>query len=226
MQSGTRNTRRLGQAVKDNRTQMRVLLALEMSGVGREAFRKRGHDAWSCDLVPALDNSPYHIQDDVLNHLDDGWDLMIAHPVCRYLSNSGIKWLYIGGRKENGRDEQRWKDMYLAVSFFTKLVGCRIPRRCLENPMPHPYAEEIIGRSTQKVQPWMFGHGETKETHLWLYGLPKLVPTNVVEGRVPRVHYESPGIKNGLTREQRRSISFPGMLEAMAEQWGAVDRMG
>jgi len=199
---------------------MRVLLAGEFSGVGREEFRKRGHDAWSCDLVPALDSSRYHIQDDVLNHLDEGWDLMIAHPTCRYLSNSGIKHLYIGGRKVNGRDEQRWRDMWAGAEFFVKLRDCGIPKRCLENPRPHPYAEEIIGPSTQSVQPWMFGHGETQETHFWLYGLPKLVPTNIVEGRKPRVHYESPGMKNGLTREQRRSISFPGIMAAMAEQWG------
>ena len=201
---------------------MRVLLAGEFSGVGRRAFRDRGHDAWSCDLIPSLDNSPYHIQDDVLKHLDDGWDLMIAHPVCRYLANSGIKWLYIDGKKENGRDEQRWRDMYAAAAFFCKLRDCRIPKRCLENPLPHPYAEAIIGESTQKVQPWQFGHGETKETHFWLYGLPELVPTEIVEGREPRVHHESPGMKNGLTREQRRSISYPGILAAMADQWGTL----
>lgn len=202
---------------------MKVLVACEFSGVVRRAFRERGHDAWSCDLVSSLDHSRYHIKDDALYVArNDNWDLMIAHPECRFLSNSGVKHLYINGRKENGREPIRWGEMQEAALFFVKLLNMKhIPKRCIENPVQHRYTKQLIRvEPSQSVQPWMFGHGEIKRTCFWLVNLPLLKATNVVDGRVPRVHYESPGMKNGLTRSQRRSIFFPGIADAMAEQWG------
>lgn len=205
---------------------MRVLVACEFSGVVREAFRRRGHDAWSCDLLPALDKSPYHIQGDAIETAwYNEWDLAIFHPECTYLTNSGVKHLYVGGRKENGRNDERWNQLADAALFFVRCIETKehIPRVAIENPRMHCYARNMIPfSSTQVIQPWMFGHGETKETHLWLFNLPPLVPTNVVDGRAPRVHFESPGIKNGLTRKQRRSIFFPGIADAMADQWGSL----
>lgn len=202
---------------------MKVLVACEFSGVVREAFRKRGHVAWSCDLLPALDGSEYHFQLPVTQvfNLGQKWNLMIAHPPCTYLLNSGVKHLYIEGRKINGRDEERWRLMQDAAKFFNAMLTAPIDRICVENPrmMCHSRAL-VLRREDQIIQPWMFGDGETKETHLWLKNLPKLVPTNPVSGRVQRVHLESPGMKNGLTRQQRRSITYQGIADAMAEQWG------
>lgn len=189
----------------------RVLIACEFSGVVRRAFRARGFDAWSCDLLPAEDGSPYHIQGDALDVLREGWALMIGHPPCTYLANSGRRWL----------DEKagRWKDMIAAAVFFRSLMDAPIPRVAIENPIIHDYAAAIIGRrQDQVIQPWQFGHGETKATCLWLRRVPPLVPTRVVHGREPRVHHEAPG----PDRWKKRSITYPGIAEAMAEQWGAV----
>lgn len=188
-------------------SKMKVLVACEFSGVVREAFRKRGHDAWSCDLLPSSTPSPFHIQDDVLDHLEDGWDLMIAHPPCTYLAVSGARWW-----------AERRKEQWEASRFFLALAKAPIPRICLENPIGA--MSRLYRKPDQIIQPWQFGHGETKATCLWLKGLPKLAPTNIVSGREPRIHYESPGIKNGLTRQQRRSITLQGIANAMAEQWG------
>lgn len=203
---------------------MRVLVACEFSGVVREAFRKRGHDAWSCDLTPALDDSPYHLEGDVFRAIDGGrWDLMIAHPPCTYLTNSGVRHLYVDGKKVNGRDEERWASMEIACDFFNRIGEAEVSRIARENPVMHGYAQALTGgKADQIIHPWQHGHGEIKKTGLRLKNLPKLNSTNIVAGRVPRVHHESPGIKNGLTRQQRRSITYQGIAEAMAAQWGSL----
>ena len=206
---------------------LRVLVACEFSGTVRDAFRSLGHDAWSCDLDDETTNTGYHFQGNVTDVLGTGvvsshhknpynWDLMIAHPPCTYLCNSGIKHLYIDGRKENGRDEERWQNMRWAAMFFNELMSAPIPYIAIENPFPHPYATELIGRSTQKIQPWEFGHGETKETHLWLKNLPPLFPTDIVQGRESRIHKMAPSEDRG----KQRSVFYPGIAAAMADQWG------
>ncbi|MFD0615757.1 hypothetical protein ACFQZO_37175 [Bradyrhizobium sp. GCM10027634] len=174
-----------------------------------------------CDLLPS-ETFGNHLVDDatlVIKHAGP-WDLLIAHPPCTYLTNSGVRWLYKGGRQENGRDEQRWHDMALAARFFKTMLNAPIPRICVENPIMHGYARELIEADpTQIIQPWHFGHGETKATGLWLKNLPKLVPTNIVEGRAPRVHYASPG----PDRWKERSRTMTGIAAAMADQWGSLD---
>lgn len=207
---------------------MRVLVACEFSGVVRNAFRERGHDAWSCDILEAEDDSTYHLRCNALNMLggtpvDRGlqefrqpWDLLIAHPPCTYLTNSGVRWLYKEGRLDNGRDEQRWRDLAKAALFFRHILEAPIPRVCVENPIMHGYARELIEADpAQIIQPWQFGHGEIKATGLWLKNLPPLVPTNIVEGRQPRVHHASPG----PDRWKERSRTLAGIATAMADQW-------
>lgn len=198
---------------------MRVLVACEYSGRVREAFRKLGHDAWSCDLLPADDNSPYHIQGDVLEHLDEDWDLMIAHPPCTYLTNAGVSWLY--------KDVNRWGEMREGAAFFKTLLEAPIPKIAVENPIMHKYAVEIIGRrQDQVIQPWMFGHTEQKATCLWLKGLPKLEPTNNVKEEMmkldpkvrQRLHYLPPS----KDRWKLRSETYQGIADAMAAQWSAT----
>ena len=187
---------------------LRVLVACEFSGVVREAFRKRGHDAHSCDLLPSLDNSPFHIQEDAVWAAENWhWDLLIAHPPCTYLAVSGARWW-----------KDRQKEQHDAAQFAYMLLSAPVPRVCVENPIG--YLSRYIRKPEQIIQPWQFGHGETKATCLWLNNLPLLKPTNIVDGREPRIHHESPGIKNGLTRQQRRSITIQGIADAMAEQWG------
>lgn len=182
---------------------MRVLVACEFSGRVREALRKLGHDAWSCDILPADDNSPYHIQDDVLEHLNDGWDLMIAHPPCTHLAVSGARWF---------KDKQ--KEQQEALEFVRLLLEAPIPKIALENPIS--IISSKIRKPDQIIQPWQFGHGETKATCLWLKNLPKLEPTNIVTGRENKVHRMPPG----KDRWKLRSITFQGIANAMAEQWG------
>ena len=194
---------------------MRWLIGCEFTGSVRRAFRALGHDAWSCDLLPAADGSPHHIQGDVLAHLGDGWDAAILHPPCTYLANSGVRWLY--GGKGTTRDPVRWAAMEAGAEFFKSCLNANIPMVACENPIMHRYAREIVGRGPdQIIQPWQFGHGETKATGLWLRGLPKLTPTKIVDGRTPRVHFASPG----PDRWKERSITLPGIAEAMASQWG------
>jgi len=199
--------------VKRNR--MRVLVGCEFSGVVRRAFRSRGHDAWSCDLLPAEDGSPHHIRGDVTAILGDGWDLAVFHPPCTYLANSGVRWLYKGGRG-SVRDPDRWVAMHEAAAFFNVLLKAPIPRIAAENPIVHRYARELIGPADQTLQPWMFGHGEIKATCLRLRNLPPLEPTDVVDGRRPRVHHASPS----PDRWKERSRTLAGIAEAMALQWG------
>ena len=208
---------------------MKVLVACEFSGVVRDAFRARGHDAWSCDILPTEREGP-HIQDDVLKHLDEGWDLMIAHPPCTYLTNAGVRHLHDNVTSRNGvRAKEygivRWQLMCDAADFFNKFVAAPINLICIENPIPHCYARDRIGNYTQKIQPWQFGHGEIKATCLWLKGLP-LLETTHAEGelfkqwcpveRTPRVHREPPG----PDRWKKRSRTYQGIADAMAEQWG------
>jgi hypothetical protein len=208
---------------------------LSLTGVVREAFRKRGYDAWSCDLIPAEDSSPYHLQGDVLKLLTGGklhclgsyaqvpreWYLMIGFPDCTYLCNSGVRHLYIGGRSENGPDDERREKMLQAAAFFHALLKAPVERICLENPIMHSHASESLGwKYSQIIQPWQFGHGETKATCLWLKNLPLLKPTKIVEGRIARVHCEPPSPE----RWKNRSRTLPGIAEAMAEQWGGLEK--
>lgn len=200
---------------------MKVLIACEFSGVVRDAFLRRGHDAWSCDLLPTESLGP-HIQDDVLNHLNAGWDLMIAHPSCTYLTNAGVRHLHENVASKNGvkakiHGKERWKKMEEACEFFNKLKNAPIEKICIENPIPHKYAKNLIGKYDQLIQPWQFGHGETKATCLWLKNLPKLTPTNIVAGRVARIHLMGPS----PDRWKKRSITYFGIAEALAEQFGA-----
>jgi hypothetical protein len=197
---------------------MRVLIACEFSGIVREAFRARGHIAYSCDLLPTEIPGP-HYQESISNVLHFGprhWDLLIFHWECTRLCNSGVRWLF-GGRGKV-RDEERWRKMELDARTFKSLLHCtKADRVCGENPIMHKYAAEIVGEKySQIIQPWQFGHGETKATCLWLKNLPRLKPTNIVEGRTPRVHFASPG----PDRWKERSRTLPGIAAAMAEQWG------
>jgi len=197
----------------------RVLVACEFSAIVRDAFRARGFDAWSCDTLPTEGDPAWHYECDIFDVLGLGWDLMIAHPPCTYLANSGNKHLYLGMKKENGRDPERWRLMADGAAFFSALLNAPIEHIAVENPIMSPYGREIIGRpQDQVVQPWQFGHGETKATCFWLKNLPKLVPTNIVEGREARVHMMSPGPQ----RWYERSRTFHGIASAMADQWGAA----
>lgn len=182
---------------------MKVLVACEFSGRVREAFRAKGHDAWSCDLIESEDASPFHIQGDCLEILDNDWDLMIAHPPCTHLAVSGARWF------KNKLTEQAE-----ALDFVYTLMTASIPKICIENPIS--IISSKIRKPNQIIQPWQFGHGETKATCLWLKGLPKLVPTNIVEGREAKVHLMSPG----PNRWKERSRTYQGIANAMAEQWG------
>ncbi len=187
----------------------KVLIACEESQIVCKEFRMLGHEAYSCDILPCSGGHPeWHIQNDVINYLNKGWDLMIAHPPCTRLCNSGVMWLH---------KRDLWYELGEATTFFKVLQNANIPKICIENPIPHKYAVVSIGKYTQIIQPWMFGHGESKATCLWLKGLPKLEPTNVVEGREQRL-YKLPPSKD---RAKLRSNTFPGIAQAMAEQWGA-----
>lgn len=199
-------------------TPMKVLVACEFSGTVRRAFAARGHDAWSCDLLPAEDRSNKHIVGDARDILNDGWDLlMVAHPPCFRLCNSGVRWL---SAAPPGRTlEEMWADLDDAAALFSAFWNAPIDRIAVENPVMHKHAKARITNyrePAQSVQPWQFGHGETKRTCLWLRNLPSLVPTNIVAGREARVHRMSPG----PDRWKERSRFFPGIAEAMADQWG------
>ena len=184
---------------------MRVLVACEFSGIVRDAFRERGHDAWSCDLEPCEKGTSFHFHGPIENiwPLHD-WDLLIAHPPCTHLAVSGARWF----RKKGLSKIQESAD------FFERLLWADVPKICIENPVS--LASRLVRPPNQTIQPWQFGHPETKAICLWLVGLPALKPTNVVEGREPRIWKEPPG----LDRWKRRSRFYPGIAKAMAEQWG------
>ncbi|MFH0904087.1 MAG: hypothetical protein V1854_02715 [Methanobacteriota archaeon] len=201
---------------------MRVLVGCEFSQVVTRAFRDKGHEAYSCDLLPTEGNPDWHIQDDVLNHLDDIWDLAIFHPPCTYLTNAGVRHLYEHIVSRNGKHAAvygfaRWVEMRKAAEFFRQLLNADIPKICVENPIPHRYAVAEIGRKyDQLLQPWQFGHPETKATCLWLKNLPPLKPTNIVDGREARIHKMPPS----KDRWKNRSRTYIGIANAMSEQWG------
>ncbi len=181
---------------------MKVLVACEYSGKVRDAFRDKGHDAWSCDLLPT-DVEGQHIQGDVLGVLDQGWDLMIAHPPCTHLAVSGARWFH-----------KKRKEQLESLEFVKALLDAPIDKIALENPIS--IISSKIRKPDQIVQPWQHGHGETKATCLWLKGLPKLEPTNIVEGRDARVHKMPPS----KDRWKLRSETYTGIAKAMADQWG------
>lgn len=188
---------------------MKVLIACEESGVVRDEFARRGHKAVSCDLKEGKGKG-FHFRGDVLTILDHGWDLMIAHPPCTYLCNSGIQHL------RHLNDVERIDKMFEAIEFFRALQAAPIEKIALENPVMHRYALEFIELPTQSIQPYEFGHGEMKETWLWLKNLPELLPTKIVSGREQRLHMLPPG----PDRAAIRARTFPGIASAMAEQWG------
>ena len=184
---------------------LKVLVACEFSGRVRSAFALRGHEAWSCDLLPCEQGPEHHYQGDVRDLLGNGWDLMIAHPPCTHLAVSGARWFHMKQQEQKN-----------AIEFFMTLANAPIPKKALENPI------SIMSRHYRKpdqiIQPWMFGHGETKATCLWLTGLPKLQPTSIVPGREARIHKMPPG----PDRWKERSRTFQGIADAMAEQWGGL----
>ena len=199
---------------------LRVLVACEFSGTVRRAFAARGHDAWSCDLLPAEDGSNKHIIGDARDILNDGWDLlMVAHPPCTRLCNSGVRWLTT---PPPGKTiEQMWAELDEAADLFSTFWNAPIERVCIENPVMHKHAKTRIRNFkpfAQSVQPWQFGHGEVKRTCFWLRNLSPLTPTNIVEGRMARVHRMPPG----KDRWRERSRFFQGFAEAMADQWGGT----
>lgn len=181
---------------------MKILIACEFSGIVRNAFINRGHDAWSCDLLESEIPGP-HLQCNVLDIIENGWDMMIAHPPCTHLAVSGARWF-----KDKQNEQQK------ALDFVVELFNNTIPRIALENPIS--IISSRVRKPDQIIQPWQFGHGETKATCLWLKGLPKLLPTNIVDGREQRIHNMSPG----PNRWRERSRTFTGIADAMANQWG------
>lgn len=183
---------------------MKVLVACEYSGTVRDAFIARGHDAMSCDLLPTDAPGP-HYQGDVRDVLHYPWDLMIAHPPCQHLSVSGAK--HFAAKRADGRQQS-------GAAFFMLLANASIPRIAIENPVC--IMSSLWRKPDQVVQPWMFGHGETKATCLWLKCLPKLIPTDVVAGREARIHRMPPS----ADRWKLRSTTFAGIAAAMADQWG------
>jgi hypothetical protein len=200
---------------------MRVLIACEFSGIVRDAFIAGGHDAWSCDTLPTENEGP-HYECDVFDVVEDGWDLMVAHPPCTYLSNSGVCWL-VGDKRKRGRMEH----MVDGARFFRRLLEAPVPRLAVENPVMHKYAAEIVGRrQDQVIQPWQFGHPESKATCLWLKNLPPLEATNDVREEMflltkperERVAH----VSSGPDRWKERSRTLRGIAAAMATQWGST----
>lgn len=197
---------------------MKVLVACEFSGVVRNAFLEHGHDAWSCDLLPSLDKSNRHIIGDARDHLKDGWDiLLVAHPPCTRLCNSGVRWL---SKPPKGKTlEQIQQELIEGAALFSDFWNAPVEKICVENPVMHKHAKALIKNYqdfSQSVQPWQFGHGETKRTCFWLRNLPPLIPTNIVDGRENRIHKMPPS----PNRWAERSKTYQGIADAMAEQWG------
>lgn len=181
---------------------MKVLVACEFSGIVRDAFIAKGHDAMSCDLLDTERPGP-HYKGDVRDILNDSWDLMIAHPPCTHLASSGARWW-----------PEKLSEQQEALEFVQLLMNANIPKIAIENPVG--IISTKIRKPDQIVQPWQFGHGETKATCLWLKNISRLKPTNIVSGRVDRIHRLSPSV----TRWKERSRTFEGIARAMADQWG------
>jgi len=194
---------------------MRVLIACEYSGRVRDAFAKLGHDAWSCDLLPTETPGNHH-QGSVLDIIGGGWDLMIAHPPCTYLSNAGARYLY----PKSILNQERFKKGLEAKEFFMALYNANIPKIVIENPIP----SKVYGlpQYTQTIQPFQYGHPFQKRTCLWIKGLPNLIPTNIVEERqstkIPGNWFN----KGGKDRQKERARTFKGIADAMADQWGNI----
>lgn len=184
---------------------LRVLVACEYSGRVRNAFANRGWDAWSCDLLDS-ETPGQHYKGDVRDMLTHQWDLLVAHPPCTHLAVSGAR--HFAAKQASGVQQE-------ALDFVRWLLNADVPHIALENPVS--IISTRIRKPSQVIQPWQFGHGETKATCLWLKGLPKLTPTQIVDGRQPRVHYMPPS----PTRWKERSRTYEGIAQAMAEQWGA-----
>lgn len=190
---------------------MRVLVACEFSRIVASAFERQGHYALSCDLLPA-ESQGNHYQGDVFDILNNGWDLMIAHPPCTYLCNSGVRWLKT--------QSDRQSKMIDGSRFFKALLDANIPRICIENPIPHKYALQIIGRKyDQIIQPYNFGHAESKAICLWLKHLPPLINTLTIKENIKQSIHLMPPSAN---RSHLRSIFYSGIAEAMAKQWDRV----
>lgn len=198
---------------------MNILVACEESQTVCKAFRKKGHKAYSCDVLPCSGGKPeWHIQGDVREQLDKDWDMIIAHPPCTYFANSGVCWLH--------KDKSRWDKLDKAAEFFNLFLNNKCPKLVIENPVPHKYALERIGdtKYSQTIQPWQFGHPESKRTCLWVKGLPLLKETNNVKHiyetlpkkEQQRLHYLPPSEERAMLR----SKTFQGIADAMAEQWG------
>ena len=190
------------------RSDIRILVGCEFSGIVRDAFKQEGFNAWSCDLLPT-EIKGQHIQADVLSILNDGWDMAIFHPPCTRLCNSGVRWLH---------ERNLWKEMEKSAQFFLSLLTCDIPYIAVENPVPHKYAMNIIKQKySQTIQPWQFGHSTSKRTCLWLKNLPLLKATTEKPNTLTyEIHTASP-TKN---RWKMRSKTFQGIALAFASQWG------
>ena len=201
---------------------MKVLIACEYSGIVRDAFAAKGHNAWSCDILPT-ESKGNHIQDDVLKHLGNGWDLMIAHPPCTYLSKAGARWLY----KNNNLQKKRYDLGLKAKEFFLKLLNANIPKICVENPTPLKIFN--LPKPSTYIQPFEYGHPYSKKTLLWLKNIPPLIATNIIASHTTFL----PSNTGGKKRNQKYNIKkipknynkehskfFKGFADAMADQWG------
>jgi hypothetical protein len=201
---------------------MKVLIGCEESQAVTKEFREKGHNAFSCDILDCSGGHPeWHIKDSIFHALCSpkfslGLDFLGLHPPCTFLANSGVRWLY---NKDGSKNLERWENMRMSALFFKSCLANlkTVGKGYIENPIMHKHAMEIIGeKPTQIIQPWQYGHGETKATCLWIVGLPKLKPTNIVDGRDPKIHRMPPGKDRG----KLRSKTYEGIAKAMAEQWG------
>lgn len=198
---------------------MKILLGCEESDTVRSEFEKLGHDAWSCDLIPSRNpDNKKHIQGDVLSVLDDGWDMAIFFPPCTYLTVSANKWYKDQPKRKSGVlvGAERREARRQATNFFMELANCEIPKIAIENPIG--IMSSFWRKPDQIIQPWQFGHGETKATCLWLKRLPLLSPTNIVDGREQKIWKMTPS----ADRARERSKTFQGIAKAMAQQWGSL----
>ena len=188
---------------------MKILIACEYSGIVRDAFIAKGHDAISCDILPTEQPGPHH-QGLLEDYIGEGSerDMIIGFPPCTYMCNSGVRWLHT--------EDGRWEKLNYATAFFNMIKNRNCEKIIIENPIPHKYARKEIGKYSQIIQPWQFGHGEQKATCLWLKGVPELVPTDIVEGREQRVWK----MGRSETRSKNRSKTLQGIADAMANQWG------